>query len=143
LATTLFKDFAKKEKIPRKVIYINLLWLSLCCLGLVVLGKYIVIILFGVEFIKVAPILVILAFANFFRGMIQPHNRFLGAQGQGKLLRNTAVVLTACNLLGNLTLIPLFGAIGAAYASLFALIMNSLAHVYYYRKSTISPLGNA
>ena len=134
LSTTLFKTFAQRERIPRKVIYVNLLWLTVTCLGLVVLRKYIVMILLGGRFIKVIPILVILAFANLFRGMTQPYNGFLGAKGQGKPLRNTAVILTVCNLLGNFTLIPLLGAIGAAYASLFALIMNYFAHVYYYRR---------
>lgn len=134
LSTTLFKSLAQKEEVPKKVIYVNFLWLSVSCLGLVILSKYIVIILFSTEFIKVVPILIILAFANFFRGLTQAYNRFLGAKGQGKPLRNTAIVLTICNLLGNLTLIPFFGTIGAAYASLFALIMNYLVHVCYYRK---------
>jgi len=101
---------------------------------LVLLGKYIVVLLFSENFIKAVPILIILAFANFFRGMAQPYNRFLGAKGQGKPLRNTAVVLTLCNLLGNLTLIPFWGAIGAAYASLVALLFNYIAHIYYYRR---------
>jgi len=133
LSTTLFKDFAQKKRIPKKVIYFNFLWLLSCCLGLVLLGKYIVVLLFSQRFIKVTPILMILAFANFFRGMTQPYNKFLGAKRQGKFLKNTAIVLTVSNLAGNLTLIPLWGAIGAAYASLFALIANYFIHIYYYR----------
>lgn len=134
LSITMFKGFARKRNIPRKVVYFNFLYLLACCLGIVLFGKYIVVLLFSQKFIKVVPILIILAFANFFRGMTQPYNRFLGAKGQGKPLRNTAIVLTLCNLLGNLTLIPFWGAIGAAYASLIALLFNYFAHIYYYRR---------
>jgi len=137
LSITLFKGFAQKKIIPKKVIYFNFLWLLSCCLGLVLLGKYIIVLLFSQRFIKVAPILMILAFANFFRGMTQPYNKFLGAKGQGKFLRNTAIVLTVSNLAGNLTLIPLWGAIGAAYASLFALISNYFIHIHYYRRHIV------
>ena len=133
LSIILFKGFAQKKRIPKKVIYFIFLWLLGWCLGLVLVGKYIVVLLFSQRFIKVTPILMILAFANFFRGMTQPYNKFLGAKGQGKFLRNTAIVLTICNLAGNLTLIPLWGAIGAASASLFALIANYFIHIHYYR----------
>jgi len=134
LSTALFKDFAHTKKIPKRVIYINFLWLLSCCIGIVTLGKYVVPLLSSEKFLKSLPILNILAFANFFRGMTQPYNRFLGANGQGKALRNSALVLTVCNLLGNLTLIPMYAAIGAAYASLFALMANFFSHVFFYRK---------
>ena len=107
LSTAMFKGFTQKKNIPRKVVYFNFLYLSVCCLGIVLFGKYVVVLLFSQKFIEVVPILIILAFANFFRGMTQLYNRFLGAKGQGKSLRNTAIVLTLCNLLGNLVLIPL------------------------------------
>lgn len=134
LSTSLFKEFAKKKKVPKKVVYFNFLWLLFCCAGLIIFGKWIVILLFSTKFINVYPILIILTFANFFRGLTQPYNKFLGAKGEGKALRNTAVILTICNLLGNLTLIPFWGAIGAAYASLFALMINYFGHLLYYHK---------
>lgn len=132
LSTSLFKEFAKKKKVPKKVVYFNFLWLLFFCAGLIIFGKWIVILLFSMKFIKVYPILIIITFANFFRGLTQPYNKFLGAKGEGKALRNTALILTICNLLGNLTLIPFWGAIGAAYASLFALMVNYFWHIYYY-----------
>ncbi len=132
LSTSLFKEFVKKKKVPKKVVYFNFLWLLFSCAGLIIFGKWIVILLFSVKFINVYPILIVLTFANLFRGLTQPYNKFLGAKGEGKALRNTAVILTICNLLGNLTLIPFWGAIGAAYASLFALMVNYFGHIYYY-----------
>jgi len=135
LSTTMFKGFARKKNIPRKVVYFNFLYLLACCLGIVLFGKYIVVLLFSQKFIKVVPILIILAFANFFRGMTQPYNRFLNAKGWGKAVKRAAFVLTGSNLVGNLALIPFYGAIGAAYASLFALVINYCIYVHYYRRS--------
>jgi Na+-driven multidrug efflux pump len=68
-------------------------------------------------------------------GAFQPYNFFLSATGKGKYLRNTAIVLTVSALFFNLMLIPGYGAIGAAYATLISLFLDYLVHVYYYRKS--------
>lgn len=135
LATSLFKDFAQKDRIPKKVIYFNFLFLLSCVIALILLGEYVVILLFSEKFLPVVPLILPLAVANLFRGMIQPYNMFLGAKGEGKALRNTAFILTGSNLVGNFTLIPLYGALGAAYASLFALFINYFGHIFYYHKS--------
>jgi len=134
LATSLFKNFAQRDQIPKKVIYFNFLFLLSCSIALILLGEYIVTLLFSEKFIPVVPLILPLAVANLFRGMIQPYNMFLGAKGEGKALRNTAFILTGCNLVGNFTLIPFYGALGAAYASLFALFINYFGHIYYYHK---------
>jgi O-antigen/teichoic acid export membrane protein len=134
LATSLFKDFAQRDRIPKKVIYFNFLFLLSCVIALILLGDYIVTLLFSEKFLPVVPLILPLAVANLFRGMIQPYNKFLGAKGEGEALRNTAFILTGSNLVGNFTLIPFYGALGAAYASLFALFINYFGHIYYYHK---------
>ena len=134
LATSLFKDFTQKDRIPKKVIYFNFLFLLGCVIALILLGEYIVTLLFSEKFLPVVPLILPLAFANLFRGMTQPYNMFLGAKGEGKALQNTAFILTGCNLVGNFILIPFYGALGAAYASLFALFINYFGHIYYYHK---------
>ena len=50
-------------------------------------------------------------------------------------LRNAGLVLTGSNIVFNFALIPPFGAQGAAWASLLALGVNFLAHVFFYRRS--------
>lgn len=134
LATSLFKDFAQRDRISRKVIYFNFIFLLSCVAALALLSKYIVILLYSEKFLSVVPLILPLAFANLFRGMIQPYNMFLGANGEGKALQNTAFILTGCNLVGNFILIPYYGALGAAYASLFALSINYFVHIHYYHK---------
>jgi O-antigen/teichoic acid export membrane protein len=76
-----------------------------------------------------------LALAEAVRGATTVYNSFLSAQGRGKALRNAALILTVSNLILNFALIPPFGALGAAWASLAALVANLIAHVVFYRRS--------
>jgi O-antigen/teichoic acid export membrane protein len=69
------------------------------------------------------------------RGVTMVYNSFLSAQARGKELRNASAVLTISNLVLNFMLIPRFGALGAAWASFIALVLNLAAHVAYYRRA--------
>jgi O-antigen/teichoic acid export membrane protein/glycosyltransferase involved in cell wall biosynthesis len=86
-----------------------------------------------------------LAFAEAIRGVTQLYNSALSAQGRGRELRNAGLALTAANLALNFTLIPAFGATGAAWASFGALTVNLLAHVAFYHRTlrVAAPLGPA
>jgi O-antigen/teichoic acid export membrane protein len=76
-----------------------------------------------------------LALAQAVRGVTGVYNSFLSAQARGKELRNAAFILTSSNIALNFALIPPFGAKGAAWASLIALIVNLAAHIFYYRRA--------
>ncbi len=130
LSTSLFKGFANRDRIPRKVILFNFLWLTGYVIGLTLLGKFIVIFLFSDKYLPVASLIFPLALAGFFQGMYQPYNMFLGAHRKGKWLRDAAFMSAGVNFVGNVTLIPLFGAIGAGYAS--ALSMGFSLAIYFY-----------
>jgi O-antigen/teichoic acid export membrane protein len=76
-----------------------------------------------------------LALAQAVRGVTGVYNSFLSAQARGRELRNASLILTSFNIALNLALIPPYGAKGAAWASLAALIANLAAHIFYYRRS--------
>jgi O-antigen/teichoic acid export membrane protein len=76
-----------------------------------------------------------LALAQAVRGVTGVYNSFLSAQARGRELRNAAFVLTSCNIVLNFALIPPYGAKGAAWASLAALVANLAAHIFYYRRA--------
>lgn len=80
-----------------------------------------------------------LALAQAIRGVTTVYNSFLSAQGVGRPLRNAALVLTASNLALNFLLIPPYGAAGAAWASVLALLANYAAHVHGYRRYLRDP----
>ncbi len=49
-------------------------------------------------------------------------------------MRNRAFIFTGSNIVFNFALIPPFGATGAAWASLAAMLVNYIAYVTYYRR---------
>ncbi len=135
LCTSLFKGFANQNVIPSRVFRVNYIWLFGISLVYLLIGGIVLEFLFTDKYAEAIPIILPMVAANFFMGAFQPYNFFLSAKGKGKYLRNTAIVLTVSTLFFNLLLIPRYGAIGAAYATLISLFFDYLVHVYYYRKS--------
>ena len=133
LSTSLFKRFVDVDRIPRKVIYYNFLWLAACVAGLTIFGTFIVNLLFTEKFLPVVPLILPLALAAFFRGMYQPYT-FLAAKGKGEWIRNISFAQASFNVVGNFALIYMYGAMGAAVASAIACFISYIFHVYYYRK---------
>jgi len=138
LSISLFKDFANKDKIPKKVILFNFVWLSFCTISLVLLGKFIVTFFFTDKFLPVVPLIFPLALAGFFQGMYQPYIQFLGAHEKGKYQRNAALFCSVCFLGTNILLIPPFGALGAAIARVISMGFAYFLNLFYYNK-TIRP----
>jgi O-antigen/teichoic acid export membrane protein len=84
-----------------------------------------------------------LALAQTVRGVTTVYNTFLSGHGSGRELRSAALVLTSSNLALNFALIPPFGAQGAAWASVGALVVNLAAHVLLYRRWLRAPTAVA
>jgi O-antigen/teichoic acid export membrane protein len=91
---------------------------------------------FSSRYGDVGEYVVPLAAAQAVRGVTGIYNSFLAAHGYGRDLRNAALVLTASNVALNFALIPPYGALGAAWASFFALVANLGAHMIFYRRQT-------
>lgn len=134
LSTSLFKEFANRDKIPQKVILFNFIWLTCCVFGLILLGKYVVVFLFSDKYLPVVPLILPLSLAGFFQGMYQPYNMFLEAHRKGKWVRNIAIIFAITNLILNFILIQLWGAMGAAIVTLITYILWYILCVYYYNK---------
>jgi len=134
LSTSLFKDFANRDRIPRKVILFNFVWLASCVIGLVLLGKFIIVVLFSNKYLPVVPLILPLAFAGFFQGMYQPYNMFLATHRKGKWLRKISWIQGLFNVIGNYIFIMLFGAMGAACISGGAKLTEYALNVHYYNK---------
>jgi O-antigen/teichoic acid export membrane protein len=75
-----------------------------------------------------------LALAETLRGVTGMYNSYLSAQAAGRRLRNAGLVLTMSNVILNFALIPPYGASGAAWASVLALLANLVAHIVGYRR---------
>lgn len=133
LSNALFKRFASEDRIPKEVILLNTLWLIACIIGIYFIGSFVVEILFGKDFSKIATYLLPLSFAYFFQGMYQPYS-FLTAKEMGKEIRNVAFIEATFNIFGNFILIPLFGVFGAIISSIIAKFVHWIGKIFYYRK---------
>lgn len=136
LSTALFRRFSTASRIAPRVLFLNGAWLASCVLGLVVLGPFLIRLLFGGKYGPVTDLLPIMATVGLLSGLTQPLNMFLASHGRGGYLRTTAFVLTGCNLVFNFVMIPIWGVVGACYASALALFVNLLLHMRYYRYAT-------
>lgn len=134
LSTSLFKHFVVQNRIPRKVILYTSIWSGFCVLALIIICPFLISTLFGDEFLPTRSLIPPLALAGFFQGMYQPYNMFFGAKGKGKWMRNMSIAMAIVNLIGNIVLIPLLGAMGAAIASLLGTGSFFFASLYYYKK---------
>jgi O-antigen/teichoic acid export membrane protein len=134
IATTHYKDFSSKKKIEKKLTVITVaascLTLLLCW---ILVGPFIRI-FYGPEFRPVIFLTIIASSGIILNGLADYFNRFLGAHGRGKALRNSAIIVGFVLLICNFTLIPLFDAKGAAYTRVLSGLVYFLNMVWYYRK---------
>ena len=134
LSMSLFKGFVDMKRIPKKVIYYNFLWLAACVAGLVIFGKFIVVLLFTENFLPTVPLILPLALAGLVSGLTLPHNNLLSAHTRGTELRNTSFIMSISNLMGNILLVPAYGAMGAAWVSFISCAVCSITRWSYYRR---------
>lgn len=129
------RDLGKKDRISRKILTINFLWLLIVSMIFATVGKIIFLYIFGEKYIEVANNFKLFAILAFFRGLFIPFNYFFAVKGYGKYLRNTAFILTGSNIFFNILLIPKYQLQGAIYATIISLIIDNIAYYYYYNKS--------
>jgi O-antigen/teichoic acid export membrane protein len=140
MTTALFAPLARVNEIRPRLVVIAVVVSTVTTLAAWVLAAPFITAVFGEQYGSAARLVLPLALAQGVRGVTGIYNTFLQAQGRGRELRNAGLVLTASNLILNFGLIPPFGAVGAAWASVLALIANLIAHVVFYRQAT-APLG--
>jgi O-antigen/teichoic acid export membrane protein len=98
-----------------------------------ILGPPFISLLFGDSYEDASRYVVPLTLAQSIRGVTTIYNSYFSAQAAGDELRRAAIVLTASNMVLNFALIPPFGAAGAAWASVLALVANLWMHWLGYR----------
>lgn len=135
LANALFGRMARAAAIERRWLVRSVTIGLPCMLAAWLVADPVISIFFSDRYAAAADLVFPLALAQLVRGVTGIFNTFLTAHGQGFDLRNAGLVLTVSNIAFNFALIPSFGAKGAAWASLFALVANLIAHVVFYRRS--------
>lgn len=97
---------------------------------------------FGSEFVKGSGVLRVLVIGQFINVCVGSVGYLLMMTGHEKLMRNN-ILFTACiNLTGNIILIPLYGAMGAAMSTSFSIaLMNVISFLQVREKLRINTLG--
>jgi O-antigen/teichoic acid export membrane protein len=135
LASALFGQMARARAIERRWLALSVAIGVPCMLLAWLLAGPVIRTFFSARYAAAATLVFPLALAQLVRGVTGIFNTFLSAHGRGPDLRNAGLVLTGSNVAFNFALIPPFGASGAAWASLLALVANLVAHVVFYRRS--------
>ena len=118
IATTHYKDFSTSIKVPRRLLLITIGLSVTSLIALWLLVPPFVTYLYGKEFESVILLNFVVSFGVIAHGFGNFFNRYLGANGQGKALRNSAIIVGGCTMILNLLLIPKWGESGAAYSKL-------------------------
>lgn len=124
IGTTYFKRFAHENCISRRILLSTFSLSLISLIGFVVLIFPVVGLLYDERYSKVALYACLLAIGFTFHGLGDVFNRFLGAHGQGKPLRNGAFISGVIALIGY--------TIGVCYydiwGALFTRIITSLTY---------------
>ncbi len=133
IATTKYREFAKLRSIPSKLIVLTLIlsFIAMFCLWIFV--PIFINLFFEETFIQVIGINYIVSFGVLMHGLADFYNRFLGAKGEGRLLRNSSFAVGASIVVLNVALIPIYGAIGAAYAKVLSGFIYLVIMIYCYK----------
>ena len=132
--TTLFKTFANRSSIPTKA-FIGAICLSvLTLIAFFMLIEKIIILAYSAKYKPVVPLAYIAALGSTFQGFGDFINRFLGAHGKGRELRNTAFCVGAVTLAGCFVLIPSLGTTGTVISKMLSSVLYCSMMCHYYRK---------
>jgi O-antigen/teichoic acid export membrane protein len=141
-ASVLFRRMVQSERLDRRWLALSWSVGAVTVVGAAALGGVVLRAVFSGSYAAAASLLVPLTMAEAMRGTTGLYNSFLTAHARGRELRNAGLVLTISNVLLNFALIPPFGAAGAAWASVLALVANLGAHMIGYRRVVGAPRGS-
>lgn len=136
IATIQYRKYAYQTSISVKSI-VSTLALSICAMFILWLIIPIFIDYFyPPEFAVVSQYNRIVSLGVLLYGIADFINRFIGAQGRGKMLRNSSFAVGIAVLVFNLVLIPYFGAWGAVWSKLIVGMIYLALMIYCYSKIT-------
>jgi O-antigen/teichoic acid export membrane protein len=134
VGTTFFKDFANRDSIPGKATAATVSLAAGALLIFLLIIKTLFYIIYTRDFAPALPIVYFFAFSSVIHGFADYVNRFLGAHGKGKDMRNSGFIVAGANLLGYVLLVYYFQLDGAIITRVAASIIYLVSMLYFYRK---------
>lgn len=134
IGTTYFKDFATEKSINNKLIKGSILITIISCIIFMIMIKTIVSFLYPKAYEIVANYSIFLSIGMCAHGLGDLFNRFLGAQGQGKQIRNAAIACGLTLLIGSTVGIYIYGVNAAICTRIISSIVYFTVLIIYYFK---------
>ncbi len=132
LGTVFFKDFVEIKSIPKKVYYLSILSTLLALIVFYALIEFVIITFYTEAYLPVSNISKYLILGFIFHGFGDLINRFIGAKGKGRWLRNAAFMVGIVNVLGYIILVKYFDINGAITTKILASCLYLVAMIFYY-----------
>lgn len=142
IATTYFKQFAHQNSISKKVLRFSFLLAAISFIGFLLLIHPVVGFLYDESYKIVAVYASFIAIGATFHGLGDMFNRFLGAHGQGKSLRDTAFVVGGLKMIGYTLGIYLWNINGAIATAILSNMVYFAMMAAYYINFTKKTLNN-
>lgn len=140
VGTTYFKQFASQNKIQNKVLLSSACMTILSLVLFVLFIDYFVGILYNDNYKDVATYASILAISTSLHGLGDMFNRFLGAHGQGKMLRNAAFACGAVLIIGSFVFVYYWKIQGAIFTKLLGSSVYLFMMIFYYVVYSKAPI---
>lgn len=141
-----FKEVLFSKSVQKKTteifnfaIKIAVYFTSALSLGLLLSGKWLIPIMYGKEFLGVYPIMALLLIGIPFMSVFKILSPLYVTQGDTKTYFWNLLFGVVCNYVGNRTLIPYLGLVGAAWATVFSqAVCGIFALLCFYKRNKIS-----
>jgi O-antigen/teichoic acid export membrane protein len=134
LGTVFFKKFASLKYMPKNVIVFSIIASLVAVVLFFIFIEKVFLMFYTEDFSPAIPISKIVVLGFLLHGFGDLINRFLGAKGKGKLLRNSAFVVGVVNVLGYTILVKYFAVTGAIITNVLASATYLFMMYYYYTK---------
>lgn len=132
VGTIFFKQFVNIGKIPKKVYLFSLVSTGFALIIFYSLIEYVVVTFYTEAYLPVSYISKYIIIGFIFHGFGDLINRFLGAKGKGKWLRNSAFLVGIVNVIGYTIFIKYFNIEGAIITKILASGLYLILMTYYY-----------
>lgn len=132
IGTTYFKQFASQNRIEKKVMLGSVGLTVASCIVYIIFIKYIVLFLYDESYYCVANYASWIAVGTSMHGLGDMFNRFLGAHGQGKQIRNGAIACGIVLIVGSFVLVYYYQITGAIITKIASSATYLVMMVYYY-----------
>lgn len=114
-----------------KQLYASVFWICIAyCIAITVLAKWIILILYGEKYLGAVPALSLVVWYTTFSYFGSINNIYMVAENKAKWVQITTLVGALTNVCLNFLLIPQFGVVGAAGASLLTQFIANFVMVY-------------